>query len=1020
MPECHRCHREFTTTTNLTHHFQQPDSTCHRIHSFNERITIAEALRQNQHLNRSQQLAIPRSPSPSPRPPSPPTRSPSPLPPPEQIVNDNREQDVPPPPRFHIKKHPGAGTASSSDQNFMNRFDDDWFAEERKHNIYYPFASKEEWDVAFFLVRSRLSSAFIDEFLALPLIHSLRLSFRSAKTLRSWVEMLPPGPQWDCRPMRLHPNYPTKKPVALYYRDPVECIESLMQNPLICDHLSYTPIQVYRSAANLMRVYSHWLTGTHAWELQDAIPNDSTLLGIVLSSDKTQLTAMTGGRSAYPLLISLANLDFDFRNKASNNAFLLLALLPIPKFVEARTELHGVLISRLIHRAFDIAVKPLKIAAEIGIMLSDAFGRSRYCFTPLVADIVDYPEAQLMACVSGGTSPVTLAIQKEFGDSTRHPPRTRDHTLDQLRKLALETDPWDLWSYVKDAKSARLSGVHKPFWRDWALSDPSKFLTPEPLHHWFKAFYDHDLKWGINGVGSTEFDFRYSTIPIHQGYRRFPEGVSKLKQVTGREHREILRYFVPVIAGAVPSKFLLALRSLADFRYRAQAPELDDADLQKIEASLKTFHNNKQAIIDARARLGKKNKVIDKWEIPKLEMLQSVVPSFRASGCAAQWSADTTEHKHVKLVKQPAKLGNNQGLESQICRNLDLQDKCCVFDLSTSIRSLGLKLGRASGGGDGGDETSDEEDDEEGDNGGRIYKTQELIDATAHARYTGRKSRNKDYFAHAEAIREDVDISQPYHTSSIGSTSVHLKNNPCHPLTSIDEVATLFGIQDLRSALSRYVQRASNNEAGVFIIGGPRSRQLQPLPFDLRVWTRCRIQNRSFHYPHSVLPASTVHAAPPDDLWKKGRMDAVILNTTASKHWPQDRLDGHCVAELCLIMEAIPHAGAELPTGLEAFVVYARRFDIVPQVNPEVSQTTVRGPYPEPDTSLYVLRRALGSGGVPTGDIVPLIQLRASVNLIPRFGPKADVRVTRETSLAYYSDFYLNKYFTKELFYAFS
>lgn len=42
---------------------------------------------------------------------------------------------------------------------------------------------------------------------------------------------------------------------------------------------------------------------------------------------------MTGGRVAHPLLISLANLLMNFRMKATNHAFLLLALLPVPKFI---------------------------------------------------------------------------------------------------------------------------------------------------------------------------------------------------------------------------------------------------------------------------------------------------------------------------------------------------------------------------------------------------------------------------------------------------------------------------------------------------------------------------------------------------------------------------------------------------------------------------------------------------------------------------------------------------------------
>ena len=58
---------------------------------------------------------------------------------------------------------------------------------------------------------------------------------------------------------------------------------------------------------------------------------------------------MTGGRVAHPLLMSLANLVMDFRAKATNHAFQLLALLPVPKFIHKDRKTRGVLENRLIH-----------------------------------------------------------------------------------------------------------------------------------------------------------------------------------------------------------------------------------------------------------------------------------------------------------------------------------------------------------------------------------------------------------------------------------------------------------------------------------------------------------------------------------------------------------------------------------------------------------------------------------------------------------------------------------------------
>jgi hypothetical protein len=66
----------------------------------------------------------------------------------------------------------------------------------------------------------------------------------------------------------LKTEYPTKNKICLYYRDPVECLKSLMRSPLLKDHLDFTPRRLYENAQNLVRVYTEWLSGDAAWSMQ--------------------------------------------------------------------------------------------------------------------------------------------------------------------------------------------------------------------------------------------------------------------------------------------------------------------------------------------------------------------------------------------------------------------------------------------------------------------------------------------------------------------------------------------------------------------------------------------------------------------------------------------------------------------------------------------------------------------------------------------------------------------------------
>ncbi|KAM6490835.1 hypothetical protein JOM56_013704 [Amanita muscaria] len=152
-------------------------------------------------------------------------------------------------------------------------------------------------------------------------------------------------------------------------------------------------------------------------------------------------------------------------------------------------------------------------AAEVGIMMSDPVGSLRYVYTPLAGYIVDVQEVALMLSGIGGkTSHITMVTYKEFGNPFQHEPRMASATLTCLHAIEETVSPWNLSAYIKATKNYRLNGVHRPFWHDWPLSEPSKFFMPESLHHWHKMFWDHDAKWCIHGVGSAEIDFRFSVL----------------------------------------------------------------------------------------------------------------------------------------------------------------------------------------------------------------------------------------------------------------------------------------------------------------------------------------------------------------------------------------------------------------------------------------------------------------------------------------------------------------------------
>ena len=294
---------------------------------------------------------------------------------------------------------------------------------------------------------------------------------------------------------------------------------------------------------------------------------------------------MTGDRVAHPLLITLANIDSAIRSSSSSHALSLLALLPVPKFVGVKKGLHGILENRLMHSCLDLVSYPLKIILQRGAWLSDYVSDIRYCYTPLVACIVDTPEVAALAGVAGKTSHLTMATYKEFGDPIRHQPRTAFSILTSLETLASRFNPSDISTYTSNARGTfHLNGVDLPFWRDWyhpdgTLPNPHQIFPIEILHHLHKAFWDHDVKWIIRAVGNHELDLRFALLQPRSGYRHFPSGITSLKQVTGREHRDIQQYVLRLIPDDINARFILCVRALLDLRYLSQLQQVTEHDL---------------------------------------------------------------------------------------------------------------------------------------------------------------------------------------------------------------------------------------------------------------------------------------------------------------------------------------------------------------------------------------------------------------------------------------------------------
>ena len=79
--------------------------------------------------------------------------------------------------------------------------------------------------------------------------------------------MLPKVPNWKSKKITL-PGYATREPMCLFFRDALDCVEYLFGNPLFAGHMDFSPTRLYRDAEQTIRIYSEWMTGDIAWNMQ--------------------------------------------------------------------------------------------------------------------------------------------------------------------------------------------------------------------------------------------------------------------------------------------------------------------------------------------------------------------------------------------------------------------------------------------------------------------------------------------------------------------------------------------------------------------------------------------------------------------------------------------------------------------------------------------------------------------------------------------------------------------------------
>ena len=277
------------------------------------------------------------------------------------------------------------------------------------------------------------------------------------------------------------------------------------------------------------------------------------------------------------------------------------------------------------------------------------------------------------------------------------------------------------------------------------------------------------------------------------------------------------------------------------------------------------------------------------FEIPKLELLQSIISSIMWLGTLPQWSADVTEHLHINFIKVPQDNTNNLDYYSQICRHLDRDEKCQYFSLVTVIHTTANTDIPPSHCVPSSHQMAEPDwiFDTCGD--GTDWKS-ELPQVT---QAYGPPRPVTNFFTIAAEMR-----AQPtplfLQTFTTPMTAFHLNLRADTSCASIEVISTQFAIPDLLLALQDFFSHYLQDQQNHTIAGrrGPLWNASAPFK-DIRVWHSVRVQTRGGYSP-TPAPAAKLFAIPLCEEWPTGQCDTAIFSkdVEGGPTWPSVGLDG--------------------------------------------------------------------------------------------------------------------------------
>ncbi|KAG1884751.1 hypothetical protein F4604DRAFT_1878691 [Suillus subluteus] len=575
---------------------------------------------------------------------------------PNEAAHDDHEEPI-----LAIDKFPEAGRVMQIDDAAHATYTRACPDLQTEHNLYHPFVSQCDYEIAWWAIQQGPSQNAFSNFLSID---------ENARALHQKIDHELPGVSpWHHSVIQISG---INEEFELFMRDPVECIKELWANPAYLDHLTYAPEHHFADEGKGEHIYDELMSGNWSWEVQTLLPDGSTLVPVILSSDKTQLCQFRGDKTAYPVYLTIGNISKSICRKPSFRAQKLIGYLPTISLDGTDISADSARLTRvqLFHYAMWMVTSSLRTGPLTnGIELISGDGVVHLGFPVLTAYVADYPEQALVTCTRyTQTCPKCFVTRDELGDHQQQSVRTIRHA-----------------TVVRDHG---LNLILDPFWIGLLHCNIHDTITPDILHQIYQGLVKHLRGWIQTPVGDAELDARFKRMPHVHGVRLFSHGISGLTQVSGPEHREICKQLLGCIVDApgAPARVICATRSLLDFLEIAQYQSHTKATLGYLADALDGFHANKDVFINLSARNS------EDFNFAKLHLLEHYTDSICCFGTTDNYNTEATERLHIDYAKDVYRATNKKEILQQMMRWLERHKSMAAFDLNPSAHAISFHV----------------------------------------------------------------------------------------------------------------------------------------------------------------------------------------------------------------------------------------------------------------------------------------------------------------------------------------